>query len=224
MTTRHTQVACLTVAIGGLLGVCSYILYKQVRQKRAGSPNRKVHAPSSPVKPPAAASGAQASPPLPQAPISVPVEAPYPEADKAKALQLLNVLKQNANIAFREGRYEDALRGYQDCLEVTSALGAADTDAVATEQIVRANVVMVCIRMHEYDSARAVATMLLQDAAIALPDDLKVKVLYRRGLASKALNDRDAALADFKAAVHFSKDNSNPAVEQEIALLQRCAA
>ncbi|CAJ1991938.1 Tetratricopeptide repeat-containing protein [Leishmania donovani] len=224
MNARQTQVACVTVVIGGLLCALSYAVYRQLSQNSAAIPDRKAHVSESPVQPPAVAAGAQASTPPPQAPISLPVESPCPAADKARALELLNVLKQNANIAFQEGRFEDALRGYQDCIEVTSVLGAADAEAVATEQIVRANVAMVCIRMHEYDAARAVATMLLQDAAIALPEDLKVKVLYRRGLASKALNDRAAALADFKAAVHFSKDHRNPAVEKEIALLQRGGA
>ncbi|CAG9580530.1 conserved hypothetical protein [Leishmania major strain Friedlin] len=224
MNARQTQVACVTVVIGGLLGALSYAAYRQLSQNSAASPDRNAHVPGSPVQPPAAAAGAQASPPPPQAPISLPVESPCPAADKARALELLNVLKRNANIAFQEGRFEDALRGYQDCIEVTSVLGAADAEAVETEQIVRANVAMVCIRMHEYDAARSVATMLLQDAAVALPEDLKVKVLYRRGLASKALNDRAAALADFKAAVHFSKDHRNPAVEKEIALLQRGGA
>ncbi|KAG5470373.1 hypothetical protein LSCM4_03069 [Leishmania orientalis] len=225
MNTRQTQVVCVTVVVGGLLGALSYAAYRQMSQKRAGSLAGKPNALGSHAHVPTVDDLAQASPPPPPAPpFPLPIESPYPEADKAKALELLNMLKQNANIAFQEGRFEDALRGYQDCIEVTSVLGAADAEAVETEQIVRANVAMVCIRMHEYDAARAVATMLLQDAAVALPDDLKVKVLYRRGLASKALNDRAAALADFNAALHFSKDHKNPAVEKEMALLRRADA
>ncbi|CAJ1034594.1 conserved hypothetical protein [Leishmania braziliensis MHOM/BR/75/M2904] len=221
MNGRQTQLICVTVAAASLLGALSYVAYRQLSQDRPGSLGGKAQASKFPVRAPAAAADADALTPGPQVPIELPAESPYLAADRGKALKLLNVLKQEANIAFQEGRFEDALRGYQDCIEVTSVLGAADTEAVKTEQIVRANVAMVCIRMHEYDAARAVATMLLQDAAVALPEDLKVKVLYRRGLASKALNNRTAALADFNAAVHFSKDHRNPVVEKEIALLQR---
>ncbi|KAG5470788.1 hypothetical protein LSCM1_02038 [Leishmania martiniquensis] len=221
MRASQTQLVCVAVAVSGLLGALSYAAYRQLSQDRADSLEGKPHTRGSPNQLPAGDAGAQAAPPPPQASLSLPLESPYPAADKAKALELLSMLKQNANIAFQEGRFEDALRGYQDCIEVTSVLGAADAEAVKTEQIVRANVAMVCIRMHEYDAARAVATTLLQDAAVALPDDLKVKVLYRRGLASKALNDRAAALADFNAAMHFSKGHKNPAVEKEMALLRQ---
>ncbi|CAJ1011518.1 hypothetical protein Q4I28_006831, partial [Leishmania naiffi] len=212
MNGRQTQFICVTVAAASLLGALGYAAYRKLSQDRPSSLGGKAQASKFPVRAPA---DADALTPGPQVPIELPAESPYLAADRSKALRLLNVLKQEANIAFQEGRFEDALRGYQDCIEVTSVLGAADTEAVKTEQIVRANVAMVCIRMHEYDAARAVATMLLQDAAVALPEDLKVKVLYRRGLASKALNNRTAALADFNAAVHFSKDHRNPVVEKE---------
>ncbi|KAG5496442.1 hypothetical protein JKF63_02744 [Porcisia hertigi] len=219
MNARHVPLVCVTVVLGSLLAALGYSAYRQLREDRR---DREGRSPQPTGQSSIIAAGKHALAPSPQAaPISLPVESPYSAADRAKALELLNVLKQSANVAFQEGRFEDALRGYQDCIEVTSALGTAEAEAVKAEQIVRANVVMVCIRMHEYDAARAVATMLLQDAAIALPEDLKVKVLYRRGLASRALDDREAALADFNAALHFSKDHKNPAVEKEIALLQR---
>ncbi|KPA85029.1 putative mitochondrial hypothetical protein [Leptomonas pyrrhocoris] len=151
----------------------------------------------------------------------LPPESTIPPGERAKALELLDALKQQANLAFQESRYEDAIKRYQDCLEVTAVLGAHDAEAVKIDQVVRANVSMTFIRMRDYDAARFVATMLLQDAAIALPEDLKVKVLYRRGLASKSLGDADAALSDFKAALHFSPDHSNPSIAKEIALLER---
>jgi tetratricopeptide (TPR) repeat protein len=151
----------------------------------------------------------------------LPSESAIPPEERAKAFELLDALKQQANIAFQESRYEDAIKRYQDCLEVTAALGAHDAEAVKVDQVVRANVIMAFIRMHDYDAARFVATMLLQDAAVALPEDLQVKVLYRRGLASKFLGDKEAALADFEAALHFSKDGSNAPASREIELLKR---
>lgn len=153
--------------------------------------------------------------------MTLPPESTIPPAERAKAFELLDALKQQANLAFQESRYEDAVRRYQDCLEVTAVLGAHDAEAVKVDQVVRANVIMTFIRMHDYDGARLVATMLLQDAAVALPEDLKVKVLYRRGLASKSLGDKEAALADFKAALYFSKNQINAAVTKEIDLLEK---
>lgn len=224
MSDRRPRALVGVVVAGGLLAALTFVAYRQLRGGAGGGST--AHSPASSAKH-GARPGAPQSPLATEAasepPLPLPVESPYSPADRAKALELLNALKQNANVAFQEGRFEDALKGYQDCIEVTSVLGAGEAEAVKTEQIVRANVAMVCIRMHEYDAARAVATMLLQDAAIALPEDLKVKVLYRRGLASKALNDRESAMADFNAALHFSKDHKNPAVEKEIALLQRGA-
>ncbi|KAK7198486.1 hypothetical protein NESM_000809100 [Novymonas esmeraldas] len=203
----HLIGTAAVVVVSGVVGVLSYVVFH--RWSRGGVQTSTAADAPAPVD--------DASPPR----LAVPRESPFPAEDRAKAMELLSALKQNANVAFRESRYDDALRGYQDCIEVTSVLGAGDAEAVQAEMVVRANIAMVCIRMQEYDAARAVATMLLQDAAVALPDDLKVKVLYRRGLASKALNERGAALADFIAAVHFSKDQQNPAAEKEIALLRR---
>lgn len=161
--------------------------------------------------------------PARQAP-EVPTDDPVDPAQRARAMELLQVLKQRANTAFQEGRYEDAIMGYQDCISVTSALGARDKEAVAAEQVIRANVVMAFIKQHQYADARLVATMLLQedaDRGCPVGDELKVKVLYRRGLASKALGEMDAALSDFKAAVLLSPGRKNPMAEREIALLSK---
>lgn len=141
--------------------------------------------------------------------------------ERQYAFELLQVLKQRANLAFQQGRYEDAIAGYQDCIQVTSSLGAADAEAVEAEQVIRANVVMTLVKQQRAEDARLVATMLLQDELCPLPTDLKVKVLYRRGLASKALGDREAALADFRAAVFFSPQKDNPAAKKEIEALQK---
>lgn len=161
----------------------------------------------------------------PWAPVPpVPTDEPMALEERARAMELLQVLKQRANGAFQEGLYEDALLGYQDCISITSALGARDREAVAAEQVIRANVVMAFIKQHQYADARLVATMLLQedaDRGCPVDPDLKVKVLYRRGLASKALGEKEAALADFKAAVQLSPAQKNVMAEREIALLSK---
>lgn len=151
----------------------------------------------------------------------VPSDPPVTSEQRTRAMQLFQVLKKRANEAFQEGRYEDAVVGYQDCIGVTSALGSADSEAVAAEQIIRANVVMAFLKLQQYDDARMVATMLLEERLHPLNDDLKVKVLHRRGLASKALSEADAAIADFKAALHFSPNHENSAAKRELELLAR---
>lgn len=142
-----------------------------------------------------------------------------PSRTRSEALDLLRVLKATANTAFQESRLMDALRLYQDCVEVTRVLGAADREAVQLEQTICSNIVMVLIRMKEYHDARALASRLLDDPLEPLPQLLQVKVVYRRGLASKALGDVDAALADMRAAVQLSENKANPAAQVEIESL-----
>lgn len=68
---------------------------------------------------------------------------------------------------------------------------------------------MVLLRLNQFESAAMVASMLIDDASHPLPKDLLVKVLYRRGLASKSVGNINAALADFSAAVQFSPSQRN---------------
>ncbi|EPY40521.1 hypothetical protein AGDE_03407 [Angomonas deanei] len=136
-------------------------------------------------------------------------------------MALLQHLKQLANVAFQEGRYEEALTLYQNCLKVTQALGGGDSENVASDQVIRSNVVMTLIKLSQYDDARLVATVLLQDEQYPLAPDLKVKLLYRRGIASKQLGDKSSAISDFKSAIHFSPDQKNPMAEAELNRLTR---
>ncbi|KAH9578810.1 hypothetical protein LSM04_005257 [Trypanosoma melophagium] len=135
---------------------------------------------------------------------------------------MLRLLKERANAHFQAGRYEAALAAYQECLDATAALRAVDAESMLVDCTVRANVVMVFLRLQRPEEARMAATLLLQgpdSTASELPADLKVKVLYRRGLASRALGDVDSALCDFRAAVQLSPGKMNLEAEKEIAAL-----
>lgn len=214
MNSQSKQIISVAVFTAALLGALTYVAFRSRTSPKAVT---KKYSRVSPAASGKASSPSQAGKPV----MTPPPESTIPPEERAKALELLDILKQQANLAFQESRFEDAIKRYQDCLEVTAALASNDAEAVKIDQVVRANVIMTFIRMHDYDAARFVATMLLQDAAIALPEDLKVKVLYRRGLASKFLGDKTAALADFKAALHFSKDQNNAAAAKEIDLLEK---
>ncbi|RNF27534.1 uncharacterized protein Tco025E_00184 [Trypanosoma conorhini] len=136
----------------------------------------------------------------------------------------LGRLKENANKMFQGGQFDAALKLYQGCLDVCAALGAGDATAVQVSQVVRANVVLVFLKLQRPEEARMLATFLLQDDTNPVEGELKVKVLYRRGLASQALDDRESALCDFRAAVLLSPEGKNPAAQNAIAALSRSAA
>lgn len=157
--------------------------------------------------------GARASEPVSELPLK-------PE-DAERAKVLLQALKGKANRAFQEMRLEDAMHGYQSCLDIISTLGRADSNIETTRNVIHANVIMTLLKLHEYESASHVATMLLQDSTTVLSPDLTVKVLFRRGLASKGLGHIDAALSDLQAALQLSPNQRNPAAEREISLINR---
>ncbi|EKF33427.1 hypothetical protein MOQ_002708 [Trypanosoma cruzi marinkellei] len=133
----------------------------------------------------------------------------------------LLLLKEKANAHFRAAEFDAALEMYQGCVDMCAALGADDAEAVQIDQVVRANVALVFLKLQRPEEARMLATFLLQDDTHPVEGDLKVKVLYRRGLASQALGDRESALCDFRAAVLFSPGEKNPAAEAAIAALSR---
>ncbi|ESS68578.1 hypothetical protein TcG_13467 [Trypanosoma cruzi] len=133
----------------------------------------------------------------------------------------LLLLKEKANAHFRAAEFDAALEMYQGCVDMCAALGADDAEAVQINQVVRANVALVFLKLQRPEEARMLATFLLQDDTHPVEGDLKVKVLYRRGLASQALGDRESALCDFRAAVFFSPGEKNPAAEAAIAALSR---
>ncbi|CCW60284.1 unnamed protein product [Phytomonas sp. EM1] len=223
MTFKNHRNVVLGVAGVGVaaVGIAGFLLYSYTHRRSCppstpwfGSSGRKENRSAS-SSPEASAKNTVSPPPVALAP----EDEVLPPEMREKAMRLLDMLKQKANLDFQEGRYEDALKGYQECIDVTYALGSRDVEGVKAGQVVRANAVMCYIRLKNFDDASLVASMMLEDKVFPLEGDLKVKVLYRRGLVAKALGNKEAALADFRAAIHFSPDKKNPAAEREIAML-----
>jgi tetratricopeptide (TPR) repeat protein len=125
--------------------------------------------------------------------------------ERRQAIQLYHALKGQANAAFQKGFLEDALQHYQDSVDVLAAVpvDVADAEIVQLSQVVRANVVLVFLKMERYEDARMLATFLLQDD-VRPPLPLMCKVLFRRATAMVKLGDLDGAIADLQAAQHFS--------------------
>lgn len=134
--------------------------------------------------------------------------------ERTKLLNIASELRAKGNAFFQHAEYDKALDVYENCQQVLSALGK-DSEGVTQQQIVLSNVVLCLCKLHRHMEACFVATELLQSEE-ALPENLKPKVLYRRGLASRALENFDAARADFKAAIELSKDGN---AEAEKALI-----
>nr|CCC54246.1 putative Hypothetical protein [Trypanosoma vivax Y486] len=152
-----------------------------------------------------------------------PGTAPTCETDpeRLKYHAILEKLKERANSLFKEGHFDAALEAYQNCIDACSALGESDAVAVRVHQMVQANVIFVFLKLKRPEEARMLATFLLQDEMCSIEGELKVKVLYRRGLASQALGDTDSALCDFNAALACSEGQRNPVVEKAIEALTK---
>ncbi|CBH18722.1 hypothetical protein, conserved [Trypanosoma brucei gambiense DAL972] len=143
------------------------------------------------------------------------------ENERPKYHEMLMQMKARGNEFFQEGQYEAALEAYQNCIDACSALGSHDAVAVEVDHVVRVNVILVFLKLKRPEEARMLATFLLQDEACPVRGELKVKALYRRGLASQDIGDLESALCDFRAAVECSPGQSNPAAERAIAGLMK---
>lgn len=137
--------------------------------------------------------------------------------ERQKVLSMASHLKTKANAFFQEGKFDNALQMYEETLTLLSYIGD-DEESVGQQHIIRSNAVMCFYKLQRYQEACLVATELLEEHD-SLPLNLKAKILYRRGLASKALGNGEGASLDFQAAIHFSPGNRNPEAERELKLL-----
>lgn len=141
--------------------------------------------------------------------------------ERRQAIQLYNALKGQANAAFQKGALEDALQHYQDAVDVLAAIPVLvpDAEIVQLSQVVRANVVLVFLKMERYEDARMLATFLLQDD-VRPPLPLLCKVLFRRATAMLKLGDVDGAIGDLEAAKHFSP-TPDAVINDELVRVQK---
>jgi tetratricopeptide (TPR) repeat protein len=135
--------------------------------------------------------------------------------ERRQAIELYQALKEQANSSFQRGALEESLQHYQDAVDVLAAIpGDADAEVIQLSQVVRANVVLVFLKMDRYEDARMLATFLLQDD-VRPPTPLLCKVLFRRAAAMVRLGDIDGAVADLTAANHFSP-NPDSVINDEL--------
>jgi len=161
--------------------------------------------------------------------------------DRRRALELFHTLKTQGNHAFSKGSMHDALKSYQDALDVVSMLPSAkDPELQGLANVVRANVMMVLLKMECYDDVRMLGTYLLQPDSDAvnppnlsssqshhqhlhMPQDLVCKVLFRRAAAMVHLGDLEGALSDLRAAKKLSL-KADPAIESELKRVEKLAS
>lgn len=140
------------------------------------------------------------------------------EEERKIALELATRQREIGNVSFQQNDFNNALCYYSSCMEILQALGSGDADAVSQHHTVRSNAVLCLYKLQQYQEACLLATEILESKtpSAPLPDTVRVKVLHRRGLASKALGQAAAAAMDFKAAIHFSPGRQNAEAEREL--------
>lgn len=217
MSAKNVRFSLRTALVAGAaltsVTLAAVALRRMVRARSGSSrtaPCSSENHQSSPVVPPATDTQVK--------PVSPPAVEDTPE--RRQALELYDTLKADGNKEFSRGNWEAALGRYQDAVDVLSMLSGDDTEAARLSQVVRANVILVFLKLERYDQARMLATFLLQDDEPPVPVDLKCKVLFRRAMAMVKLGDLEGALGDLKAAQHFSP-KPDAAIEEELAKVQR---
>lgn len=121
-------------------------------------------------------------------------------------------LKDRANQKFKEGQYEEAMKGY------TRALGKMGDEPPRTETGVMIHTACLlnraacALKLQQPESSA-------EDCSVVLEiDPTNAKALYRRGLAFAAMQMNDAAVADLTVALKLKPDDN--AIRKQIAKLK----
>jgi tetratricopeptide (TPR) repeat protein len=142
--------------------------------------------------------------------------------ERQQALSLFASLKKAGNEHFQRGEYHEALESYQNAVDVCSCLSSADAEAVSAIHTVQSNVILVLLKLEQYERARMLATFMLQGGdgvPTTITGPLKPKILYRRALAMKHLGDLDGAIGDMTAAKSLAGEDQ--AINDELVALLR---
>lgn len=139
-----------------------------------------------------------------------------PPADPNEALiQAINH-KEEGNSYFKAGDLISAARSYRHGTTLLKNLNQNNTGDDQVKQLIvslQTNLSMVCFKQNKHKMSRDVANKALE------VDNKNVKALYRRGVASRALGDIDAARADLKEALKC--DPANTAVKKELLVIKK---
>jgi tetratricopeptide (TPR) repeat protein len=117
--------------------------------------------------------------------------------------------KDRGTALFKEKRFEEAVRAYEEAAEAVEQVKDAEAVWIAC----KLNAAQCAINLADYPSAVAYAGAALKR------DPRNVKALYRRGLARNHLGLPEEALVDLHAALALDPDNV--AARTEVAAAKR---
>eukprot|EP00984_Skeletonema_dohrnii_P001008 scaffold320_cov108-Skeletonema_dohrnii-CCMP3373.AAC.11 len=130
-------------------------------------------------------------------------------------LQAMNH-KEDGNNHFKSGDLISAARSYRHGTTLLKNLNQGNTGDEQVKQLIiilQTNLSMICFKQKKHKMSRDVASKALE------VDNQNVKALYRRGVASRAMGDVDAARADLKEA--YKLDPANTAVKKELLAIKK---
>jgi len=136
------------------------------------------------------------------------------QLDAAQKVDQAQIFKEKGTKHFKDGKYEIASTRYQKVIEFLeheiTLKGEAEAERKNILQAGRLNLALCYLKMSKWIKAREVC-----DKAIEEKEDT-AKAWFRRGEAQLALNDCDAAKADFEKC--FELDPENKAAKNKIAI------
>ncbi|CUF96575.1 Hypothetical protein, putative [Bodo saltans] len=111
--------------------------------------------------------------------------------------------KEEANALFKQGKYVEAIRLYNECLKITSSINAQhDAEVANLNDTIYSNIILANLKLRRYAEVITDAN----DFFMTKPTpsaDLRRKVATRRGQARFELGDYANAVEDFKMAKMF---------------------
>jgi hypothetical protein len=132
-----------------------------------------------------------------------------PEPPVAKASPVRSIVerhlkkKEEANTLFKQGRYVEAIRLYNECLKLTSSINPQhDSEVANLNDTVYSNIILANLKLKRYAEVISDASDFFMTKPVPSAD-LRRKVATRRGQASFELGQYRSALDDYRMAKTF---------------------
>jgi tetratricopeptide (TPR) repeat protein len=142
-------------------------------------------------------------------------------AQRAQAQTTTRVLqaeqmKDKANEKFKEGQYDDAMKGYTRALGKMGDSPPSTESGMLTRNACLLNRAACALKLQQPETSAEDCSLVLQ------MDPANVKALYRRGLAFATMEMIDAAIADLVVAAELKPDDA--AIRKQVAKLKGAQA